>query len=173
MRAIVSDLQRAVFQADDERVVAVANIIRIGTKKKKKPTFICLAVTTDQPISVRLYFVKNEKEDLFKKKEQFNLRNVKIVDGINPRKYLPEFELIIGERLYRLCASSPEEKDAFIKQMYKFSSKYLPVQKPDFVNVPIPVDTPHVTVTVSEVDDDAEENLADYQVFFAFNLFYQ
>lgn len=43
MRAIVSDLQRAVFQADDERVVAVANIIRIGTKKKKKPTFICLA----------------------------------------------------------------------------------------------------------------------------------
>lgn len=47
------------------------------------------------------------------------------------------------------------------------------MQKPDFVNVPIPVDTPHVTVTVSEVDDDAEENLADYQVFFAFNLFYQ
>lgn len=43
MRAIVSDLQRAVFQNDDERLVAVANIIRADNKKKRKPTFLCLA----------------------------------------------------------------------------------------------------------------------------------
>lgn len=42
MRAIVSDLQHAVFQADDERLVAVANIVRVDNKKKKKPTFLCL-----------------------------------------------------------------------------------------------------------------------------------
>lgn len=43
-------------------------------------------MTTDQPIAVRLYFVRNEKEDYYKKKRQFTLRDVKTVDGINPRK---------------------------------------------------------------------------------------
>ena len=42
MRAIVSNLQRAVF-SDDERLVAVANIIRVDNKKKKNPTFFCLS----------------------------------------------------------------------------------------------------------------------------------
>lgn len=42
MRAIVSDLQRAVFQVADERLVAVANIVRIDNKKRRKPTFLCL-----------------------------------------------------------------------------------------------------------------------------------
>uniref|UniRef100_A0A914ZGK6 Exocyst complex component Sec3 PIP2-binding N-terminal domain-containing protein n=1 Tax=Parascaris univalens TaxID=6257 RepID=A0A914ZGK6_PARUN len=163
MRAIVSDLQHAVFQVDDERLVAVANILRVDNKKKKKPTFLCLVVTVDQPISVRLYFVKNEKDDIFKKKEHFSLRDVKTVDGINPRKMLPQFDLAIGDHVYKLCASTPDEKDAFIKQLYKFASKYLPVQKPDFVNVPIPVDTPHAVVAVEQVEDGPEENFADYQ----------
>lgn len=163
MRAIVSDLQRAVFQADDERLVAVANIVRADNKKKKKSTFLCLAVTIDQPISVRLYFVKNERDDIFKKKEHFSLRDVKTVDGINPRKLLPEFDMVVGDHVYNLCASTADEKDAFIKQLYKFASKYLPVQKPDFVNVPIPVDTPRAIIAVEHGDDVAEDNLADYQ----------
>ncbi|VDO36843.1 unnamed protein product [Onchocerca flexuosa] len=166
MRAIVSDLQRAVFQAADERLVAVANIIRIDNKKRRKRTFLCLTVTTDQPIAVRLYFVRNEKEDYYKKKRQFTLRDVKTVDGISPRKLTPEFELVVEDRLFRLCASTTEEKDAFIKQLYKFANKYLPVQKPDFVNVPIPVETPHTTVTAEQVDDDTDEGLIDYQMTF-------
>lgn len=163
MRAIVSDLQRAVFQADDERLVAVANIVRADNKKKKKATFLCLAVTIDQPISVRLYFVKNERDDVFKKKEHFSLRDVKTVDGINPRKLMPDFDLVVGDRVHRLCASTADEKDAFIKQLFKFASKYLPVQKPDFVNVPIPVDTPRTVIPAEQSDDVAEDNLADYQ----------
>lgn len=43
-------------------------------------------MTTDQPIAVRLYFVKNEKDDCYRKKRQFTLRDVKTVDGIKPRK---------------------------------------------------------------------------------------
>lgn len=49
--------------------------------------------------------------------------------------------------------------------LFQFASKYLPVQKPDFVNVPIPVDTPHAVVAVEQVEDGPEENFADYQVF--------
>ncbi|VDN07869.1 unnamed protein product [Thelazia callipaeda] len=163
MRAIVSDLQRALFHLDDERLVAVANIVRIDNKKRRKPTFLCLAVTTDQPISVRLYFVRSEKDDYYKKKRQFTLRDVKTVDGINPRKLTAEFELVVGDRLFKLCASTAEDKDSFIKQLYKFANKYLPVQKPDFVNVPIPVETPYTAITVEHIDDDADEGLVDYQ----------
>lgn len=163
MRAIVSDLQRSVFQVDDERLVAVAHIIRVDNRKRRKPTFLCLAVTTDQPIAVRLYFVRNEKEDFYKKKRQFTLRDVKTVDGINPRKLTPDFELIIGDRLFRLCASTADEKDSFIKQLYKFANKYLPVQKPDFVNVSIPVETPHAAVVAEHADNESDEGLADYQ----------
>lgn len=42
MRAIISDLQRAVFQVADERLVAVVNIVRVDNKKRRKPTFLCL-----------------------------------------------------------------------------------------------------------------------------------
>ncbi|VDN90912.1 unnamed protein product [Brugia pahangi] len=163
MRAIVSDLQRAVFQVADERLVAVANIVRIDSKKCRKPTFLCLAVTTDQPIVVRLYFVRNEKEGCYKKKRQFALRDVKTVDGINPRKLTPEFDLVVDDRLFRFCASTTEEKDSFIKQLYKFANKYLPVQKPDFVNIPIPVETPYIAVIAEHVDGDTDEGLVDYQ----------
>uniref|UniRef100_A0A0N5AIT6 Sec3-PIP2_bind domain-containing protein n=1 Tax=Syphacia muris TaxID=451379 RepID=A0A0N5AIT6_9BILA len=166
MRAIVSNLQRNVFQSDDERLVAVANITRMDNKKKKSATFFCLTVTIDQPISVRLYFVKNEKDDVFKKKECFSLRDVKVVDGINPRKLISEFDITVGDRCYKLCASSAEEKDTFIKQLYKaivFASKYLPVQKPDFVNVPIPVDTPNAAIIIQQTEATAEDSLADYQ----------
>uniref|UniRef100_A0AAF5PH64 Sec3-PIP2_bind domain-containing protein n=2 Tax=Wuchereria bancrofti TaxID=6293 RepID=A0AAF5PH64_WUCBA len=163
MRAIISDLQRAVFQVADERLVAVANIVRVDNKKCRKPTFLCLAVTTDQPIAVRLYFVRNEKEGCYKKKRQFTLRDVKTVDGINPRKLTPEFDLVVDDRLFRFCASTTEEKDSFIKQLYKFANKYLPIQKPDFVNIPIPVETPHIAVVAEHVDGDTDEGLVDYQ----------
>lgn len=34
---------------------------------------------------------------------------------------LPQFDLAIGDHVYKLCASTPDEKDAFIKQLYKVS----------------------------------------------------
>ncbi|MCP9266035.1 Exocyst complex component 1 [Dirofilaria immitis] len=148
MRAIVSDLQRAVFQISDERLVAVANIVRIDNKKRRKPTFLCLT---------------EMRRTITTRKKQFTLRDVKTVDGINPRKLIPEFELVVEDRLFRLCASTTEEKDSFIKQLYKFANKYLPVQKPDFVNVPLPVETPHTAIIAERIDDDTDEGLVDYQ----------
>lgn len=55
MRAIISDLQRAVFQGTDERLVAAVNIVRVDNKKRRKPTFLCL---TGLPISVPKFLVK-------------------------------------------------------------------------------------------------------------------
>ncbi|MFH4983776.1 hypothetical protein AB6A40_010485 [Gnathostoma spinigerum] len=76
---------------------------------------------------------------------------------------LPEFDLHIGDHSFKLCASAAEEKDAFIRHLFKFASKYLPVQKPDFVNVPIPVDVSSTVVATEPSVDVQEENFAQYQ----------
>ncbi|KAK5965150.1 Exocyst complex component 1 [Trichostrongylus colubriformis] len=132
MSAIRKGVQRQLFQTDDERLHAIVHVVRVDGRKKKRPTFFCLAVTIEHPISVRLYFVKGEKDDTFKKRTRFYLRDVKEVDGINPKKALSEFHIVIGDRRYSITASTPEEKDEFIRELYKLSAQYLPVQMPDF-----------------------------------------
>uniref|UniRef100_A0A915CXN2 Exocyst complex component Sec3 PIP2-binding N-terminal domain-containing protein n=1 Tax=Ditylenchus dipsaci TaxID=166011 RepID=A0A915CXN2_9BILA len=141
--AIRSTLQKAIFQPDDERLVAVAHTKQDSEKdkKKKKEVFVCLVVSIEQPVSVRIYFVKrSEKDDLLRKKEQFALRDVRVVDGINPRKPIPEFNMVINDKQYQLATSTYDEKEAFIRQLYKLANSYLPVQKPDFINLTLPVD---------------------------------
>lgn len=125
--AIRSILQKAIFQPDEERLIAIAYFnAKNDTKKKKREIFVCLVgnfilnlylnhiifspnwkdrsikglsliyinilmiflVSNEQPIAVRLYFVKTEKDNLFRKKDKFALRDVKVIDGINPRKVL-------------------------------------------------------------------------------------
>ncbi|KAJ1353738.1 GTP-Rho binding exocyst subunit [Parelaphostrongylus tenuis] len=164
MSAIRKGVQRQLFQTDDERLLAILHVVRVDGRKKKRPTFFCLAVTIEHPISVRLYFVKGEKDDTFKKKARFYLRDVKEVDGINPKKALSEFHIVIGERRYSITASNPEEKDEFIRELYKLSAQYFPVQMPDFCNVSIPVDNREMSILPIEITDDGNTDFVhDYQ----------
>ncbi|VDM58599.1 unnamed protein product [Angiostrongylus costaricensis] len=164
MSAIRKGVQRQLFQTDDERLLAILHVIRVDGRKKKRPTFFCLAVTIEHPISVRLYFVKGEKDDSFKKKTRFYLRDVKEVDGINPKKALSEFQIVIADRRYSITASNPEEKDEFIRELYKLSAQYLPVQMPDFCNVSIPVDNREISILPIEAVDESNTNFVhDYQ----------
>lgn len=100
MAAIKSALQHSVFQSDDERLLGFANISSVNEKRKKKETYLCVTGTgllvfihcyslasTQQPIVVKIYFIR-AKEGGFYKKESFMLRDVKVVDGINPRKVI-------------------------------------------------------------------------------------
>lgn len=43
-------------------------------------------MSAEHPICVRIYLVKEDKEDSYRKKEKFQLREVRAVDGLNPRK---------------------------------------------------------------------------------------
>ncbi|KAL7079889.1 hypothetical protein ACQ4LE_000869 [Meloidogyne hapla] len=139
MASLRSNLQKAVFQEDGERLLAVANIKK--DLKKRRELYLCLVVTTTQPVSARIWIVKSEKENSFTKKEHYALRDIRSVDGINPRKPLPDFNLTIKGQLYQLYSNTSEEKEFFIRQLFKFSNANLPIQKPDFVNVSLPVDT--------------------------------
>jgi hypothetical protein len=54
---------------------------------------------------------------------------------------LPDFNFTFdNNKTYRWMATNASEKDAFIKQLWKASMRYLTVQKPEFVNVSIPVE---------------------------------
>uniref|UniRef100_A0A1I7WXN3 Sec3-PIP2_bind domain-containing protein n=1 Tax=Heterorhabditis bacteriophora TaxID=37862 RepID=A0A1I7WXN3_HETBA len=118
----------------------------------------------EHPISVRLYFVKGDKDDTYKKKERFHLREVKEVDGINPKKALPDFHISIGDRRFSITTGSAEEKDEFIRELYKLSAQYLPVQMPDFCNVSIPVDQRELTtLPIENTDDVAPDLQQEYQ----------
>ncbi|KAK6061299.1 exocyst complex component 1 family protein [Cooperia oncophora] len=164
MSAIRKGVQRQLFQTDDERLHAIVHVVRVDGRKKKRPTFFCLAVTIEHPISVRLYFVKGEKDDTFKKRTRFYLRDVKEVDGINPKKALSEFHITIGDRRYSITASTPEEKDEFIRELYKLSAQYLPVQMPDFCNVSIPIDNREMSILpIETTDEDTTDFIHDYQ----------
>lgn len=99
MAATRSALQHSVFQTDDERLLGFVNISSVNDKRKKKETFLCVTgnwfngarlieiclASTQQPIVVKLYFIR-AKDDGFYKKDSFMLREVKMIDGINPRK---------------------------------------------------------------------------------------
>ncbi|ETN84038.1 hypothetical protein NECAME_07065 [Necator americanus] len=164
MSAIRKGVQRQLFQTDDERLHAIIHVVRVDGRKKKRPTFFCLAVTIEHPISVRLYFVKGEKDDAFKKRTRFYLRDVKEVDGINPKRALPDFHITIGDHRYSITASTPEEKDEFIRELYKLSAQYLPVQMPDFCNVSIPIDNREISILPIETnDEDSGDVIHDYQ----------
>ncbi|KAH7724485.1 putative exocyst complex component Sec3 [Aphelenchoides avenae] len=163
MAALRSNLQKSLF--DDERLIAVCHVLKVDNKKKKKDTYLCLTVTLEQPISVRLYVVKGQHDELMRKKERYTLRDVRIVDGINPRKPIPELKMSVADKTFHLVTGTHEEKESFIRQLYKLSNNYLPVQKPEFVNVSLPVDVlmPAATDAIEHVEEVPEE-YNDYQI---------
>ncbi|GMT35969.1 hypothetical protein PFISCL1PPCAC_27266, partial [Pristionchus fissidentatus] len=162
MNAIRSSLQRQLFQ-DDERLSAIVSVVKIEGKKKKRPSYLCLTLSAEHPISVRIYLVKEDKEDSYRKKEKFQLRDVRAVDGINPRKPMPDFSITLSDRTFRLTASTCEEKDSFIRQLYKMASKFFPFAMPDFMNVPIPVDEPAIIVPVPNQEEEEAQAIEEYQ----------
>uniref|UniRef100_A0A183BTI0 Sec3-PIP2_bind domain-containing protein n=1 Tax=Globodera pallida TaxID=36090 RepID=A0A183BTI0_GLOPA len=135
MAAFRLNLQKSLFQQDGERLLGLATIKR--DSKRKKEAFLCLAVTITQPVAVWVYIVKLlEREETFVKKEQFALRDLRVVDGP-----VTELILTIRNNVYHLDSNTHEEKEFLIRQIFKLSNAYLPVQKPEFINVSLPVDT--------------------------------
>uniref|UniRef100_A0AC35UGF2 Sec3-PIP2_bind domain-containing protein n=1 Tax=Rhabditophanes sp. KR3021 TaxID=114890 RepID=A0AC35UGF2_9BILA len=160
--ALRSTLQKDVFAPDGDRLMAVAHVKNEG-KKKKKEMFLCLVVSTETSISIKLALIK-ASDDGFKKKEHFKLQDVTIVDGIHPRRATTDFEMNILDKHFKLSCATYDDKENFIKQMFKMVNLYLPVQKPDFINVSLPVDEPIGPMVLNDLNDSiVKENFGDYQ----------
>ncbi|EGT58193.1 hypothetical protein CAEBREN_26048 [Caenorhabditis brenneri] len=118
MLAIRKIIQRQFFQKEDERIQAIVNVSKLDGKKKKNQTLLCLAVTNEHPIAVRLYFVKGEKDYMFKKRtDSICARSEKFSKNVN--------------RLYVILAGSTEEKKDFIRELCKLSCQHLPLPEHD------------------------------------------
>jgi hypothetical protein len=57
MAAIRHTLQRDVFQPNDEHLLAVVHVSKL--LKKKKSSFLCIAIKTEKPICVTIYQVQH------------------------------------------------------------------------------------------------------------------
>lgn len=133
MAAIRHSLQRDVFRPNDERLVGVVHVAKAS--KKKKASFLCIAVRIEKPVQVTICQVKKSDKDVYKKKATWPLKDMKVVDGKdNETKETAEFEIVF-ERPYKWVASSVQEKNAFISCIYKMCSQYPPRQTPAFIHV--------------------------------------
>ncbi|XP_033111191.1 exocyst complex component 1-like isoform X2 [Anneissia japonica] len=134
MTAIRHTLQRDVFLPQGERLIDVVHVSKTG--KKKKSSFLCAAITTDSPICVSLYKVKKADKENFRKRQCWPLAELKLVDGKDAEKDLPDFDLHF-EKVYKWIASNEVEKNKFITTLWKLSSRYQKDRhKPElFINV--------------------------------------
>ncbi|CAJ0917441.1 unnamed protein product, partial [Mesorhabditis belari] len=121
MNAIRSSLHRQLFQPENERIATIGCLTKIDGKRRKHPTYLAIALSAQHPISVRIYIIKAEKEDNYKKKETWHLKDIRMVDGINPRKASEDFIIQHLDKTIRMSASTVEEKDTFVLQLQKVS----------------------------------------------------
>ncbi len=89
MTALRLRLQKELFDVTEEQLVSLAHVTRQDKEKKKKRDWVlCLARTNDVPVYVKIYLLKKTDKDSFKKKQEWQLRDLKILDGVsaaNPR----------------------------------------------------------------------------------------
>ncbi|XP_071846851.1 exocyst complex component 1-like isoform X2 [Apostichopus japonicus] len=163
MAAIRHTLQRDIFLPQDERLIEVVHVSKTG--KKKKSSFLCAAVTTDEPIQVYIHKVKKIDKDNYKKRQSWILTDLKFADGKNSKIDVPEFDLHF-EKPYKWIASNVTEKTNFIACLWKLSQRYLKqLKKPDFINVNPELLEEHVTLDTARSEHQVEEMgvAEDYQ----------
>eukprot|EP00058_Branchiostoma_floridae_P002296 XP_002587784.1 hypothetical protein BRAFLDRAFT_92229 [Branchiostoma floridae] len=85
MTAIRHTLQKDVFLPHDQRLLGVVHVSKAG--KKKKVSFLCAAASTEKPVQVSIVNVKkSDKGDTYKRRQTWELRELKLVDGKDDSK---------------------------------------------------------------------------------------
>lgn len=134
MATIRHQLQREVFEPTEERLVGVLYVTKPG--KKKKTSFLCATINKEKPIYATIHqVVKKTEKDVYKKKASWPLRELQVVDGRDENKDTAELDLKF-DRVYQWVANSTPDKHVFIQVLWKLCCRYLPKQKPQFINVP-------------------------------------
>ncbi|KFD53401.1 hypothetical protein M513_05665 [Trichuris suis] len=135
---VKQSIQRELFEESDERILKCIAVLTGG--KRKKQTYLCVTISYFHPVTPRLHEVfLNEKSQRFALFHSWLLSEVRVVDGINPRKAIPDLEITVDSvHRWEVCKAS--EKESFIRQVWKVCYRYLSSQRPEFVNISIPVD---------------------------------
>ncbi|CAG5866578.1 unnamed protein product [Menidia menidia] len=139
-----SAINKEIFTPHDEKMLAAVQVKR--RTKKKIPflatggqgdymTFICISVTNRKPSSVSITKVKQfQGSSAFVKRSQWTVDQLRQVNGIDPNKDCPEFDLTFDNALDQWVASSAGEKCIFIQILHHTCQRHCSAQKPEFVN---------------------------------------
>ncbi|BES93772.1 exocyst complex component sec3 [Nesidiocoris tenuis] len=131
MAAIRHSLQHEVFQPCDERLLAFVHVTK--ALKKKKSSFLCIAITKESPYTVNVIQVKKTEKNFYKKKRSWPLNTLKLVDGKAISADSTDFDLVF-DKVYKWSATSASERQNFIRSLWKQS--FHRQDKPEFKNVP-------------------------------------
>ncbi|XP_059505191.1 syntaxin-binding protein 6 isoform X2 [Stegostoma tigrinum] len=137
-------ISKEIFAPHDERMLAAVQVKR-RTKKKipflatggqgEYMTYICLSVTNKKPALVSITKVKQfEGSSSFVRRSQWMLDQLRQVNGIDPNRDCPDFDLVFENAFDQWVASTASEKCTFFQVLHNISQRYLADKKPEFVN---------------------------------------
>ncbi|XP_067847091.1 syntaxin-binding protein 6 isoform X1 [Heptranchias perlo] len=144
MMSAKSAISKEIFAPHDERMLGAVQVKR--RTKKKIPflatggqgeylTYICLSVTNKKPALVSITKVKQfEGSTSFVRRSQWMLEQLRQVNGIDPNRDCPEFDLVFENAIDQWVASTASEKCTFFQILHNISQRYLSDKKPEFIN---------------------------------------
>ncbi|CAJ1077579.1 syntaxin binding protein 6 (amisyn)%2C like [Xyrichtys novacula] len=131
---IQSAINKEVFIPRDERLLVAVEVQRRRRKrmsflpagaKAEYKTFICLSVTKKRPHQLLITKVKQfEGSSAFTSRSQWTVEQLRQVNGINPNKDSPEFDLVFDNTEDQWVASSSAEKCIFVQILYHACQTY-------------------------------------------------
>ncbi|KAM4666400.1 syntaxin-binding protein 6 isoform 3-T3 [Amazona ochrocephala] len=139
-----SAISKEIFAPHDERMLGAVQVKR--RTKKKIPflatggqgeylTYICLSVTNKKPAQASITKVKQfEGSTSFVRRTQWMLEQLRQVNGIDPNRDSPEFDLLFENAFDQWVASTASEKSTFFQVLHHTCQRYLTDKKPEFIN---------------------------------------
>lgn len=131
---IQSAINKEVFIPRDERMLVAVEVRR---RKKKRmsflptgakgdyATFICVSVTNKRPHQLLITKVKRfGGSPSFTRRSQWTVEQLRQVNGINPNKDSPEFDLVFDNAVDQWVASSSADKCIFVQILYHACQTY-------------------------------------------------
>ncbi|CAM2120234.1 unnamed protein product [Caretta caretta] len=116
-------LEKDVFNPQNERLLEIVHVWKTG--KKRKNSILCVVVAACRPMQLFLEKVKKaDRGDQYKMTDRWPLKDLKLVDGKNVKQECLEFELQF-DKVYKWTAVSVDEKNAFIRCLWKLNRRYL------------------------------------------------
>ncbi|KAM4899412.1 syntaxin-binding protein 6 isoform 2-T2 [Sylvia borin] len=137
-------ISKEIFAPHDERMLGAVQVKR--RTKKKIPflatggqgeylTYICLSVTNKKPAQASITKVKQfEGSTSFVRRTQWMLEQLRQVNGIDPNRDSPEFDLLFENAFDQWVANTASEKCTFFQVLHHTCQRYLTDKKPEFIN---------------------------------------
>ncbi|KAM9339630.1 syntaxin binding protein 6 (amisyn), like [Symphorus nematophorus] len=131
---IQSAINKEIFIPRDERMLVAVEVRRRKRKrmsflptraKGDYATFICVSVTNTRPHQLLITKVKQfGGSSSFVRRSQWTVEQLRQVNGINPNKDSPEFDLVFDNAVDQWVASSSADKCIFVQILYHACQTY-------------------------------------------------